>query len=101
MHNFLSRIYKRNPNFVYRKVVDEVILVPIKAEAVEAHSIVVLNETSAFIWELLDGKKSLKEISENLTNKFEVSPKTAENDLITFIKDIEKLGGITLISGSR
>lgn len=93
------KIYKKNPNFVARKIADEIILVPIKREAADFEAIYNLNnEVSVRIWELIDGKNSIKEIKDKILEEFEVSSEKLEKDLGQFIKDLEKIGAIQLTS---
>ena len=58
----LTEKYRKNEDFVYRKIQDETILVPIKDNVGDMGSIYDLNEVAAFIWEHLDGEKRLLDI---------------------------------------
>jgi len=86
--------YKRNENFVYRKIQDETILVPIKDNVGDMGSIYNLNEVGAFIWEHLDGKKTLLDIRNMIIEEFEVSPKEAEEDLVAFVSQLKEIEAI-------
>ena len=90
-----AKVYKKNPNFVARKIEDEIILVPIKREAADFEAIYNLNnEVSVRIWELIDGKRSLEEIRNKILEEFEVSSERLDKDLIQFIKDLKDIGAI-------
>jgi len=90
-----TKVYKKNPNFVARKIEDEIILVPIKREAADFEAIYNLNnEVSVRIWELIDGKRSLEEIRNKILEEFEVSSERLDKDLIQFIKDLKDIGAI-------
>ncbi|MFZ6016559.1 MAG: PqqD family protein [Nitrospirota bacterium] len=56
--DLLEKVYKKSDSIVFRKIADEFILVPIRQKVVDLKSIYTLNEVSAFIWELIDGKKT-------------------------------------------
>lgn len=89
------RIYKKNPNFVARKIADEIILVPIKKEAADFEAIYNLNnDVSVRIWELIDGKRTISDIENKLLEEFLVSRDKLEKDLKDFIKDLKKIGAI-------
>ena len=90
----LQKKYKRNENFVYRKIQDETILVPIKDNVGDMGSIYNLNEVAAFIWEQLDGKKTLLDIRNMIIEEFEVSPKEAEGDLAEFVSELKEIEAI-------
>ena len=69
----LEKHYKRNENFVFRKIKSETILVPIKDNVGDMGFIFNLNEVGAFVWEHLDGKNRLLDIKNMISKEFEVS----------------------------
>ncbi len=90
-----NKVYKKNPNFVSRKIEDEIILVPIKKEAADFQAIYNLNNAvSVKVWELIDGKKSLETIKERILAEFEVKPDKLEKNLKEFVGDLKKIGAI-------
>ena len=91
----LDKIYKRNENFVFRKIEDETILVPLKDNVGDMGSIYNLNEVAAFVWEQLDGKKSLGDIQHQLSEEYEVSAKEAGDDLSEYIAQLKKIEAVT------
>ena len=90
----LQKKYTKDPNIVFRKVVDECILVPIKQKADELDSIFTLNNVGSRIWELIDGEKSVTDIREILIDEYEVTTKEAEADLQEFIGKLEQIGAV-------
>lgn len=86
---YLEKCPKKDPNTVSRKIADEVILVPIRYNVGDLESIYTLNEVGAFIWELIDGNRKVKEIQVMIVDEFEVSPQQAETDLIEYIQQLE------------
>ncbi len=93
----LDRIYNKNENFVFRKIEDETILVPIKDNVGDMGSIYNLNEVAAFVWEQLDGQKSLRDIKHRLSEEYEVSAKEAEDDLSAYITQLKEIEAVTRI----
>ena len=91
----LDKIYKRDENFVFRKIEDETILVPLKDNVGDMGSIYNLNEVAAFVWEQLNGKKSLRDIKNRLLEKYDVSAKEAGNDLSEYIAQLKEIDAIT------
>ena len=90
----LEKKYRRNENFVYRKIQDETILVPIKDNVGDMGSIYNLNEVAAFIWEQLDGEKTLLDIKNMVLDEFQVSPEKAEADLCDFVSQLREVNAI-------
>jgi hypothetical protein len=81
-------IYKKNDNFVYRRIENETILVPIKDNVGDMGSIYNLNPVAAFIWLQLDGEASVRDIQTRLTAEFDVSDGQAATDLDELINDL-------------
>ena len=86
--------FKRNENFVFRRIGDEMILVPIKNNVGDMGSIYNFNELAAFVWENLDGKDRLLDIKNSIVEEFEVSAQQAEEDLCEFVDDLKEIGAI-------
>lgn len=96
----LNRIYNKNPDVVYRVIAGEAILLPISKETQIAGRLFSLNETGAFIWELIDGERNLAIILEEILEEHEVEEDTALKDLISLVDELDELGAINLIDGS-
>ena len=90
----LETIFQKNSSIVSRRIADEVILVPIRRKLGEIESLYTLNEVGARIWELLDGKRSLKALRDALLEEFEVSEQEAEEDLTALIEQLQQIGAI-------
>jgi hypothetical protein len=95
----LERRYARDPGFVFRRVADEVILLPIRRNMGDLESIFTLNEVGARVWELLDGRRSLREVRDAVVGEFEVTADTAADDLLDFVERLEAVGAVTGPSG--
>jgi methyltransferase-like protein len=90
----LDRVYQKNQNFVFRQIDDETLLVPIKDNVGDLGSIYNLNPVAAFVWQHLDGKKTLNDIKDLMTGEFEVSDPDAQQDLTEFVGQLEKIDAI-------
>ncbi len=92
--SFLDKVYKKSDSIVSRKIADEFILVPIRQNVGDLESISTLNEVAARIWELIDGKKKVREIKDKIIEEFEVTPQEAEKDLLEYLKQLKKIEAI-------
>lgn len=90
----MDQRYRRNENFVYRKIENETILVPIKDNVGDLSCIYNLNAVGAFIWENLDGEKTLEDIRNKLTEEFDITAQDAEIDLNDYISDLKEIGAL-------
>lgn len=90
----LDRRYVRDADFVFRRISDEVILLPIRRNLGDLESIYSLNDVGARIWELLDGRRSLADIRDALLGEFDASPDAVEVDLLEFIGTLQSIGAV-------
>lgn len=97
MNDALQAYYERDPNVLFREVAGEQILVPVRKRAADMAALYVLNETSAFVWNLLDGRHSLTEIRDSLVAEYDVTPEAAESDLLELIEQLQTLGVIRAV----
>jgi hypothetical protein len=86
----LNTILSQSASIVTRKTGNEYVLVPITDNIADMNSVYTLNETGAFIWELIDGKRSVEEIIIKLTNEYNIDKQNAESDVFTFIENMSK-----------
>ena len=92
-----ERCYRRNENFVFRRIEGETILVPIMDNVGDMGSIYNLNEMGAFIWEQLDGQRTLEAVKEKIIEEYEVAPKEAVADLSEFMTDLIDIEAVSLV----
>jgi hypothetical protein len=90
----LKKCYAKEPSIASRKIAEEFILVPIRQKAEDVDSIYTVNEVGGRIWELIDGKTSVREIKDVIIDEFEVSNEKAEKDLIEFLQQLEQVGAV-------
>lgn len=90
----IDQVFRKNENFVFRQIDDETILVPIKDNLGDMGSIYNLNEVGAFIWEQLDGHKTLSDINKMLTDEFDIPEGESEEDLIEFVSQLKEIDAI-------
>ena len=89
-----EKLYRRNPDIVFREVAGELILVPIHSRAGEEDSIYVLNETGARAWELTDGKRTPSDIMDLMLDEFDIDRDTLEADLRDWFGEMLESGAM-------
>lgn len=90
----LDALYTRNDRVVSRRIVDELILVPIRQSVAEMETLYTLNDVGARVYELIDGNRRISEIVGTIVAEFDVSPETAESDVREFIAQLLQIDGI-------
>jgi Coenzyme PQQ synthesis protein D (PqqD) len=95
----LDTVYTRNDRVVSRRIVDELILVPIRQSVAEMETLYTLNDVGARVYELIDGERRVSDIVDAIVAEFDVSPETAETDVRDFIAQLIQIEGIREIEG--
>lgn len=85
----LNTILSHAPSIVTRKTGNEYVLVPVTNNIADMDSVYTLNETGAFIWEHIDGKRSLSEITDLLVQEYEIEYEIAKDDIVSFIENMK------------
>jgi len=86
----LESILSHSPSIVTRKTGNEYVLVPITNNIADMNSVYTLNESGAFIWELIDGKKTVEELITAMTEEYDIDRESAKTDIFSFIDDMNK-----------
>jgi len=84
----------RNPNFIFRKIVDEMVLVPIKQNVADLNAIFTLNDLGAFIWEKLENPSTHAELEEAIFAEYDSDIITVKRDLEVFLHEMAEIGAI-------
>jgi len=84
-----QRRYRRSPEIIVRRIGGETVLVPVRETAEPLSHIYALNETGAFIWQLLDGEHSIADLVHELVEHYEVSREEAAADIETLLSQLQ------------
>jgi hypothetical protein len=93
------QVYARAAHFVGRRIGDEYVLVPLAGRGADLDSILNLNRVAAFVWERLDGERSVAAIAEEVARRFEVETERAETDALELVETLLGLGAIEPAGG--
>ncbi|MFQ5877156.1 MAG: PqqD family protein [Acidobacteriota bacterium] len=75
----LDAVLTRNPDAAYRVYDGEATVV-----LPEEGEVNVLNEIGSTVWDLIDGRRSLREIVEAIVARYQVGRERAERDVLEF-----------------
>jgi hypothetical protein len=87
-----SRAFKRRESVVRREVAGETFLVPIHGHLADLQELFVLNEVGSWLWERLDGERSLDDLAAGLRTEFEVDEAQALGDTELFVQRLVEGG---------
>lgn len=77
--------FRRREGVAARRIAGESFLIPICGSPVDMESIFVLNPLADFIWERLDGERTLGSIVSEIAEEFDVAAGQARADADQFI----------------
>lgn len=86
----LKTILSHSTSIVSRKTGNEFILVPVANNIADMNSVYTLNETGAFIWEQINGERTIEEIINLLVNEYDIDRKAAETDTFAFVENLNR-----------
>lgn len=75
-------------------VCDENMLVATQKATEKVPAIKKVNETGAFVWRMLEQRKSLEEMAAEAAVKYEIPPEESRAGILDFIKELKNMGYI-------
>ena len=78
------------PDYILRQVLDYYIVLGVGSEAYAPNEIMSLNETGAFLWELLKKGAKQEELVSRLVGEYEVDEQTAAKDVESFLAQLRE-----------
>lgn len=82
--------FRAKPNYVLREIAGEHLLIPISAEDDEQSQIAILSDGGRFLWEKLQREHSIAELTEAMTEEYDVPFEVARSDVLEFINQLQK-----------
>ena len=86
--------YQRDEDMVFRRLGEEMVLVPIRKGIGEFDSFYVLNELGTFLWQQLGSLQAESKLLNSILVEFNVSKEEAQKDLHSFLQELLKLNAI-------
>lgn len=86
-----------SPDVVAREIEGDIIIVPLVAGIGDADDeLYTLNETGGAVWRLLDGRRTLAEIVQELSQEFEAAASVLQEDVLGFATEMVRRGILTV-----
>ena len=80
---------KIKSDFILRKVADSYVVVPVGKLTLDFNGIINLNETGAFLFEILQKGAEREELIERMLEEYEVTPEKAAADIDIFLEKVK------------
>jgi coenzyme PQQ biosynthesis protein PqqD len=87
----IEKVYAPSDKIVAREIEGELIIIPLAAGIGDMEDeLFTLNDTGKAIWKRLDGKNSLKMITDELASEFEAPREEIEKDVLGLTQELVK-----------
>ena len=80
---------KVKSDFILRKVAESYVVVPVNDLTVDFNGMINLNETGAFLFEILQNGADKEKLVSRMLEEYEVTPEEAETDITNFIQKLK------------
>ena len=81
---------KIKDGFIVRRIVDEILIVPVGARIADFNGLVSINETGMTLWEALQQESTEQQLVDALLENYEVDEQTAAHDVSAFLDVLRK-----------
>jgi hypothetical protein len=87
----LEKVFCPSEDVVAREIEGEIIIVPLVAGIGDMDDeLFTLNETGREVWQLLDGKRTLAQVAEELTGSFQAPEGKIEGDVLGLVTELAR-----------
>ena len=76
--DWLNKIFTKNKNLAWRIIDKETVIIALGNQSEKGEKLNIFNETATMIWELIDGKNSVKDIIRNIVDEYDIEPERAQ-----------------------
>lgn len=84
--------YGRKKDLLTRRIAGESIIVPIRGNLADLQRVFALDPVGEFVWEQLDGRRSVAEIAGAVAGRFDVARDEAVRDILEFVGELLNAG---------
>ena len=86
--------YERNPDYIFRRIVDELVLVPVHQDVADMDCIYTLNPVGAFVWERLEQPVTQADLLAAVLTEYDAGPEEVGADLEGFLGEMTAIGAV-------
>ena len=88
--------YKAKSEYIIREFLDDTILIPVGSQIIKNNSIIVLNETSLFMWKALSQPKTFDALAQEMMAEYEVEKDVLTPDIKAFIDYLSRFDALEI-----
>ena len=85
---------KRSTDFLLRDVAGTLVVVPVGAAVATFPGMITLNETAAYIWELLEQEQTVDSLVEAMAERYDAPAEKIREDVEALVERLRSVGAI-------
>lgn len=85
---------KINNNFILKEIAGSFMVIPVGNELIDLNAMITLNESGAFLWNLLLEDKTEYELVTAMLKEYDIDINTATSDIREFVDNLRKIGAL-------
>ena len=86
------RMFKANPDFLLREVAGEAVLIPVGEAGIFENSVISLNETCRFLWQLFQQPRTMEDVIAEAKKEYSDPDGEMEQGIKDFIREYLQYG---------
>jgi hypothetical protein len=94
-----EQVFTRDAASVTRRIAGETVVLPMREDVVDLDALYTLNETGSFVWELIDGQRSVGALVEAMVEAYAVDGDLAAADIAHLVTSLRDEGLLRLAHG--
>lgn len=79
---------KIKDGFIKTEIADKIVAIPVGANTVDFSGVVVLNETAAFLWDLMQTDTDKQTLLKAVLSEYETDEESALSDIDAFLQNL-------------
>lgn len=83
-----EKVLVRDPAAVTRRLAGDTVILPVRHRVTDLSAIYTLNQTGSFVWDHLDGQRSVADLIALVAAEYEVCTDDAEHDVQELMADL-------------
>jgi len=87
-NSICDQTFRKKGEIVSRSIAGETMLIPVMGKMADMKKIFALNPAAEFIWARLDGDRNLAQISDEMSESFDISRELAVRDTEEFVRGL-------------
>ncbi|MFA6384833.1 MAG: PqqD family protein [Candidatus Omnitrophota bacterium] len=89
-----KRVFRKNKDMVHRVIGAETILLPVYKRSEEINCVYTLNPSAAWVWDMIDGKKTFGQIKRKAVGSFKTEGSEVEKKIGKLFGELEQIAAI-------